>query len=124
MIRDLKDKEMEQASGGFDAGEFIGLTNGHRVNLEASGYVLGLVAATEQEDSLSNLVGMALPENPPRLEATPVVIPNASEIENLSLPTCHDRRGRYAICQTDGMNERWESYRPQQPSFRSRFINR
>lgn len=61
---------------------------------------------------------------PARAEAAPVAQPHIPEIEGLSSSICRDWRGRYAICQDDGVHERWERYRPQQPSFRSRFINR
>ncbi|WP_026941347.1 hypothetical protein [Hellea balneolensis] len=124
MIRNLEEEELEYASGGFNLGEYTGLPNGHRVNFESSAYALSLGASVGQRANLSNLVGMAPPEPQPRIEPAEVMPQSTPEIESLSLPICRDRRGRYAICQTDGMNERWESYRPQQPSFRSRFINR
>lgn len=124
MIRNLSDTELEQASGGFSLEEYSGLPNGHRVNLEASAYALGLAASEGQRANISKLVGMAPPETPPRIEPTQVVPQSTPEIEHHPLPIFHDRRGRYAICQDDGMYEHWESYRPHQPSFRSRFINR
>lgn len=41
------------------------------------------------------------------------------------VPICRDERDRgRSIIQQDGIHTKWESYKPQQPSFRSRFINR
>jgi len=111
MIRNLSDKELEQASGGFDISDLIPNLNERpvaRISLET------LTQVTTPP------TGVVLTDTP-HIEAAPTTTP---EIKNLSLPICRDRRGRYAICQEDGVHERWERYRPQQPSFRSRFINR
>ena len=95
-----------------------------RDSLEASAYALGLAASTSQRDNLSGFVGMAPPERQPHIEPSSTTPPSVLEIDGLTLPICRDTRGRHAICQEDGVYERWERYRPKQPAFRSRFINR
>jgi len=124
MIRDLLDEELEQASGGFDLKEFNRLLTGYRDRLDISPYRIRQVGDVENSVSLSALTAVAPAEPMFRAEAAPVTPPQTPELGNLSLPICRDQGGPYAICQGDGIHERWERYRPQQPAFRSRFINR
>jgi len=124
MIRNLSDIELEQASGGFDLDGFNGSLSGYRDHLDISPYRIGQVGDVENSVSLSALTAIAPPEPTPRAEVTPITPSQTPELGNLALPICLDQGGPYAICQGDGIHERWERYRPQQPSFRSRFINR
>jgi len=86
------------------------------------GSLLGSLEQSHQD--ISSFVAMAPPQTPPRAEAPPLAPPRISETNTVTPRICGGRNGRYEICRGDGMHERWERYRPQQPSFRSRFINR
>jgi len=126
MIKSLSLNDLEQASGGFDFQASLicedSLINSDlipRLNIRS----IGNISADVITQLTSQPTGVVLTEMP-HLESTPAVPSQLPDLPSDNLPICQDRRGRYAICQEDGVYERWDRYRPQQPAFRSRFINR
>jgi len=100
MIKGLTDRELEQASGGNRRSNARDLSD---------------------EQSLSSI---PYSDNLLRAEILPIGSHLLSETEERFFPIDSHERRQHTICLGDGMHARWERYRPQQPSFRSRFINR
>lgn len=101
MIRTLSDVEMEQTSGGF---------HGQRAESPSN-----IVCNTEVD---------VAPQMRLQVEAALMAAQRLSKTKKTFRPDGHHQGQRYPINQNDGVHQRWESYRPQQPAFRSRFLNR
>jgi len=104
-LKELSKTQMEQVAGGFSGNP--GVTS------HVSSHVLNLAFQSAEDISGSFLSGIskALAEPLPLTANTP------SENYSTLQPQSH-------ILQSKSTTERWERYKPQQPSFRSRFINR